>query len=98
MAGPDATRLPRRTRWVVVGVAAVAAVLIVVLLGVGVPLWLVRGDGDKGDCRVTAEGLERRGELQRLGMEVPADQRPDAEVGDRYTSMDGCVLGDSPVG
>ena len=65
-----------------------------VMLGIAVPLLLWPGHKDEGRCRVTAEGLEHREESLRLGMHISPDQRPDADVGDRYTSMDGCARGD----
>lgn len=97
MAPRDPTRASDGRRWVIVGAAAIVATLIVVMLGIVPTLVWPGGSIDEGSCEVTAAGREHRDESLRLGVPVPPDQRPDAEVGDRYTSMDGCVPGDDAL-
>ena len=52
---------------------------------------------DDGRCEVTAEGIEARDRRADGGIPVPPDQRPEGQVGDRYSSMSACVPGDRQV-
>lgn len=73
---------------------AVGSIILLMFLGFRAYVSAFNSPVDQPSCIVTSDGETRRAEMRADDIYVPPDQLPDGEVGDRYSSLDGCLAGD----